>query len=136
MRIWIVSFLAIMLSTPATRRTATDWNNLVDDFVRDYRSLDIQRLRIAYLDNLQGIQNVEGVARQARVLREWEARLARVDREGLTAEQQWAFDLLTYQINLDRSLAFYVDLLGFEVTARYGDEAVLFRQVGITTILV
>ena len=32
--------------------------------------------------------------------------------------------------DLDRSLAFYRDLLGFEVTARYGDEAVFLSAGG------
>ena len=32
--------------------------------------------------------------------------------------------------NLDRSLAFYRDLLGFEVSARYGDSAVFLSAGG------
>jgi len=100
MRCWILPLL-LLLGSSFAHRGATDWDNLVDEFVRDYRSLHIQRLRIAYLDNLQGIQDAAGVARQAKVLREWEARLAGVDRQHLTVEQQWSYDLLTYQLNLD-----------------------------------
>lgn len=32
--------------------------------------------------------------------------------------------------NLERSLAFYRDLLGFEVSARYGDQAVFLSAGG------
>lgn len=32
--------------------------------------------------------------------------------------------------NLDRALGFYRDLLGFEVTARYGDQAVFLSAGG------
>ena len=100
MRFWILPLL-LLLGSSFVHRGATEWDNLVDDFVRDYRSLHIQRLRIAYLDNLQGIQDAADVAQQAKVLREWEARLDGVDRQNLTADQQWSYDLLTYQLKLD-----------------------------------
>ncbi|CAN5384855.1 hypothetical protein BH11ARM1_BH11ARM1_12640 [soil metagenome] len=37
--------------------------------------------------------------------------------------------------DLDRALAFYVGVLGFELTQRYGSQARFFRQAAITTIL-
>jgi len=35
--------------------------------------------------------------------------------------------------DLERSIEFYRDLLGFEITQYYGDSAVFCRQVAITT---
>lgn len=79
----------------------SDWDKLVDKFSVAYGELGISPLRIAFADNMDGIQDNEGLAQQALLFQQLRSSLLATERERLSFKQQLEYDLLWYQLALN-----------------------------------
>ncbi len=81
--------------------SAQGWEKLVEDFVYEYKRLDISPLRIAYLDNLRGVRGEESQRAQSKLFADLRLELQQYDRNLITSEQQLEYDLLSYYLELN-----------------------------------
>lgn len=80
--------------------SAQGWEAEVRSFVREYESLDIAPLHIAYLDNLNNVQGNAGIARQKVLFDSLHQTLQRYNPEILTPAAQLEHEVLTYYLKL------------------------------------
>lgn len=97
--------LIIMLPVTVVFCQPRPWDTLVSQFVEDYEELDIEPLRLAYLDNLAGIQSPEAIRRQAEVFEALRNDLNHIEYEELLPSQRLEYDLLQYHLSLNEERA-------------------------------
>lgn len=97
--------LIIMLPVTVVFCQPRPWDTLVSQFVEDYEELDIEPLRLAYLDNLAGIQSPEAIRRQAEVFGALRNDLNHIEYEELLPSQRLEYDLLQYHLSLNEERA-------------------------------
>ncbi len=82
------------------RGQTQDWQDIVSQFVEDYRALNIPSLQLAYEDNLRAIQDVPAIEAQILVFNNLEQNLIDIDRDSLPVKQHLEYDLLQYYVSL------------------------------------
>ncbi len=96
-----IVLLAVAFCATAVFSQPRPWEAIVSQFVEDYETLDIEPLRLAYADNLAGIQSQESLRRQAQVFAALRSSLGQMDYDGLLPEQQLEYDLLQHHLSLN-----------------------------------
>ena len=78
-----------------------DWNLLKDQFIAEYQNLNIPGLRIAYLDNLNAIQDLPTLEKQAHFFKTFQLKLAEVNPNTLPEKERLDFELVQYACELE-----------------------------------
>ncbi|MEM9258606.1 MAG: DUF885 family protein, partial [Bacteroidota bacterium] len=82
--------------------TTDSFTDLVQQFVDEYRNLELPGLRIAYVDNLAAIPSAHQIAEQQAFLAKYTERLAAVDIPDLSSAQRVECQHLKYEIVLNQ----------------------------------
>ncbi len=77
-----------------------EWPQLVESFLKDYNKLQITPLTVAYLSNIQSVQDTNGLAKQQALFQQFRQQLSDFDQGSLSEIQRLEYDLLEYHLAL------------------------------------
>lgn len=77
------------------------FQELVARFIPEYKTLGISELALSYVENLENIQSLLGIAKQQAFFQKYRLELESIDRNTLSFDKKYEYDTLTYQVDLD-----------------------------------
>ena len=101
---YILQVLAVLMLTPSiglAQSLGDQWKLMVSEFQKEYKQLNLSPLRLAYIDNLEGIKDLASIEQQKKVFNKLKLRLGKLDRKKLNSIQLVEFDLLKYYLSLN-----------------------------------
>lgn len=100
--LFILAWLPCLPTAGLCQPTSLSWDQLVVDFCEGYDRLDMGSMGISYSQNLGNIQNKAGIAAQRAFFDKYQDLLEEFDRSKLSVPQQFGYDLIDYQAQLNQ----------------------------------
>ncbi|HMQ47870.1 MAG TPA: DUF885 domain-containing protein [Saprospiraceae bacterium] len=94
-------YALLLLFMPPLSSQVNAWEQVVEQFRKDYEKLDLMPLRIAYVDNLGGIKEMVELQQQRQVFEHLRQELQPFDYQQLSEKQQIEYRLLQHHLLLN-----------------------------------
>lgn len=98
-----ITILAILFFTPLLKSygQSNDFEHVMNEFILEYKKLDLPYFDIDYKANLELIQPLDAVLIQEKVFLKLASKIRTIDRYKLSKQDRLSFELMRYQINLN-----------------------------------
>jgi uncharacterized protein (DUF885 family) len=94
----------IFLGLTSVTAPTANFSDLVEEYQEGYTALDLPWLSLSYVENFQQIRSPKQLKEQQRFFAKMQTELTKVDRSGLSQEEQILYSVMVYEteLNLDR----------------------------------
>lgn len=100
MKYTIFTIYLLILVFQLSNGQNAEWEAIIRQFDTHYRKLNIEPLRIAYLDNLRGIRSEDSLKQQTAVFANLRHRLGQIDYDQLKPPQKLEYELFMHYVLL------------------------------------
>ena len=102
MKQWLLSLAgAILFSIGCNAQTPSDFEQLLQQFTKEYATHQIPTVRLSYVLNLEDIASSRALAQQQKFFQKYQNQLQGIDRSAVKPELRLTYDQLEYEIGLN-----------------------------------